>query len=133
MSIVLKESTQRDDSGYTSSAVTVKVPDHDTDIMVKLPNGRYFELQWRVETQCVDVCMDNHTWVHNWSDNMAAAKPVGRVRNEGGHIRDAVQLLLDMGVPEKKPKPERHLKALIGELAFMDKATKGLGKKRKRN
>ncbi len=120
----ITEMTQKAESGYTSSAVTVQVPDNDTDIMVKLPNGRYMELQWRVESQCVDVCMDKHSPVHNWSNDMAAAKPVRKEQ----HVRNAIQLVIDMGIRPQKAKkskkrptdPNHHLKMAVDEMQYLN-------------
>lgn len=101
--LVTQEMTQRSESGYTSTAMTVEVPDHDTDIMVKLPNGLYMELQWRPEGQSVDVCMDEHTTVMNWADDM---KPAPAVKGTKDCYR-AVQLVIDMGIPKKKKGKKR--------------------------
>lgn len=110
---------------YQHSDLKIQVPNNDSDIEIQLPNGRSMTLQWRIESECVDVCLDEHRLVHNWSDDMKSAEPQSRHPSRS-HIRKAIQLVIDFGGSlrkTKKPKPERHLTALASELAYFDQVT----------
>ena len=92
--LVNREATVRKNH-YTTSDVSIDIPDHDTDIHLKLPNGESITLQFRPEGNTVDICLPKNMQVHNWqgSDMKPAPKQRG---NKLEHIRNADQLCVQL-------------------------------------
>jgi len=67
----------------------------ETDIDVVLPNGQVIELQYRLESPSIDVCLPTECRVTNWKgDDMEPAGTNGRGHKH--HVRDAKQLVIDL-------------------------------------
>lgn len=83
-------------SKYKFSEGTVQLPAHDTDINVKLPSGKLIQLQFRVESPSIDVCLPYECGVTNWiGEDMTPAPPAG-VGKKQAHMRLCNQLVIDL-------------------------------------
>jgi len=58
-----------------------------------LPRGQLIQLQYRLESPSIDVCLPTECGVTNWEgDDMKPAKVVGKLK----HVRNAKQLVIDL-------------------------------------
>ena len=74
---------------------TIDLGHQDTDITLVLPNGQKIELQYRLLSPSIDVCLPEPTSVTNWTgDDMEPAPLAGRKRNP--HIHKAQQLVINI-------------------------------------
>ena len=80
--------------GYACSDVLVKLPGHDTDIVMQLPNGDEFTLQFRVEGPSLDILLPETNHVHNWvGDDM---KPARVPKGQSTNVHNADQLMIPL-------------------------------------
>ncbi len=79
---------------YYLSVVDVHVKsEHDTDINLKLPDGNTISIQYRPESNTLDICLENSCLVHNWGPGMSAAP---KEKGAGSHVRKAEQICIDL-------------------------------------
>ena len=83
--------TTRHSERYICSGLTLQLPDHDSDIVLRLPSGEEVELQFRTEGAGLDVLLPENLAVTNWEgDDMMPAKQVGKQK----HVLNAKQLFI---------------------------------------
>lgn len=71
----------------------IELGDKETDIDVVLPCGKIIQLQYRLESPSIDICLPTECGVTNWiGDDMDPAPPV----KTKSHIRLAKQLVIDL-------------------------------------
>ena len=91
--LVSRQSTTIGD--YNTSNVEINIPAHDTDIDLTLPNGDRIVLQFRLESNTLDVLLPQNLEVHNWlGSDMTPAPKVAR--NKFQHIRRCDQLCVQL-------------------------------------
>lgn len=74
----------------------IELGHRETDIDVVLPNGQLIQLQYRLMSPSIDICLPKECRVTCWQgDDMEPAKPSGRGGHEY-HIRDTKQLVIDL-------------------------------------
>ena len=94
-SLVVRESTERAESGYASSEVEIKLPVHDTEVLLILPNGEEIICQFRIEGPSIDFCLPEDMPVHNYKgDDLEPALADDPMGNR--HIRRAKQLCIPL-------------------------------------
>lgn len=87
--LVTHESTNMIDQ-YAISDVAIAIPANDTDIDLQLPDGSSILIQFRPESNTVDVCLPQNMRVINWIGNqMKPAPKIGL-----GHVRNCGQLCI---------------------------------------
>lgn len=66
----------------------------ETDIDLVLPGGQLIQLQYRLCSPSLEVCLPEPTSVTNWGDDMEPSPPAGRGNEE--HVRLASQVVIDL-------------------------------------
>lgn len=81
----------------------IEVDKRDTDIDIVLPGGQVVQLQFRVMSPSIDVCLPEECSVTNWEgDDMKPASPVGGK----AHVLLAKQLAINLNPTwVKTPQP----------------------------
>jgi hypothetical protein len=79
---------------YTSSDVDVRLPNHDTDVNLRLPNGRSLVIQFRVEGPSLDFLLPGKQHVHNWRGT--EMKPARVPKGQEPHVHLADQLMIPL-------------------------------------
>lgn len=64
----------RQDSGYRFDSLDVLLPYHDCDIDIRLPNGGKFLLQWRIESETVDICLSKKMTCYLFGEGLSPPK-----------------------------------------------------------
>lgn len=73
----------------------IELGHEDTDIDIVLPQGQVIQLQYRLLSPSIDVCLPEATSVTNWiGDDMEPAPLDGR--QNMGHVHKAQQLVIDI-------------------------------------
>ena len=89
---------------------TYHLPPEDTDISLVLPNGQIIELQWRVESPCLDVCLPEATHpVTCWEGGDLEPAKTDPRHPQMDHVRCCGQLAIAFG-DEVLDEPERSTK-----------------------
>ena len=71
----------------------IQLGHEETDVDVVLPNGEIIQLQYRLETPSIDVCLPTECTVTNWEgDDMEAAPTC----HDTSHVHYAKQLVIDL-------------------------------------
>ena len=95
MSLIKSIYTSTNDN-YAISEVAINVPDHDTDVILNFPNGEKVTLQWRVESESLDVCLPrNKHAVTCWEGSQMKPAKADKKFDEG-HVRKCGQLVIDL-------------------------------------
>jgi len=95
------ETRNQHGSHYRSSSVEIKMPHHDTDVALVMPNGKTIECQYRVEGPTLDICLPENLPVTNWQgEDMEPAPPVVPAHDadydDRSHERKAQQLCIGL-------------------------------------
>jgi len=87
----LKECLEKDKATVRNHRI--ELGHKETDIDLILPRGQLVQLQYRLESPSIDVCLPTECGVVNWQgDDMEPADVV----DKQGHIRNAKQLVIDL-------------------------------------
>jgi hypothetical protein len=88
----------RSESGYKFDGLDVLLPNHDCDIDIHLPNGGKFLLQWRIENETVDICLNKKMVCYLFGEDLSPPKKT----KEKDCYR--VDQLTFMDIPKEKKK-----------------------------
>lgn len=80
--------------GRTYSDVRVQLAPNDTDVIVKFPNGKEVNLQFRVEGPSIDINLPENLYVYNWLGS--DMKPAKKAPKSGQEVRMADQLCIPL-------------------------------------
>lgn len=71
----------------------IELGHEETNIDVVLPCGKIIQLQYRLESPSIDICLPVECGVTNWAgDDMQPSMPVGKL----SHVMWAKQLVIDL-------------------------------------
>ena len=77
---------------YTISDFAIPIPTNDSDIALHLPDGSEIVIQFRTESNSVDICLPQNMQVINWiGQEMKPAPKIGL-----GHVRNCGQLCIEL-------------------------------------
>lgn len=72
----------------------IKLGNKEADIHLMLPGGQVIQLQYRLESPSIDICLPDECCVTNWQgDDMEPAVARSSINP---HIRQAKQLVVDL-------------------------------------
>lgn len=70
------------EDGYRFGSCEIKLADHDFDVSLRLPNGDYIMVQFRVDGPSVDIILPTECETINWrGDDMEPAQLVKGSKN----------------------------------------------------
>ena len=82
----------KDETTTAGGEVIINLPAHDTDITLRLPNGKLIAIQFRVEQPSIDFILPENCAVNCWKgDDMEPAGAMRRKPGQGSqaHVRFA--------------------------------------------
>ena len=89
----------KDETTTTGGEVVINLPAYDTDITLRLPNGKLIAIQFRVEQPSIDFILPENCAVNCWKgDDMEPAGAMRRKPGQGSqaHVRFAKQLAIPL-------------------------------------
>lgn len=82
----------------------IELGHEETDINIVLPQGQIIQLQYRLESPSIDVCLPEPTSVTNWIGDDMEPAPLAK-RKTRSHVHEAQQLMIDIN-PKFVDTPE---------------------------
>lgn len=71
----------------------IELGHEETNVDIVLPGGQIIQLQYRLLSPSIDICLPIECGVTNWQgDDMEPAEQVGKLP----HVRSAKQLVIDL-------------------------------------
>ena len=88
-----KKCLEKDKTPKLSHDHRIELGPGEMNVDLILPRGQLIQLQYRLESPSIDVCLPTECGVTNWEgDDMEPAKVVGKLE----HVRNAKQLVIDL-------------------------------------
>ena len=89
----LKRCLEKDKTPKSTHDHRIELGPGEMNVDLILPRGQLIQLQYRLESPSIDVCLPTECGVVNWKgDDMEPADVV----DKKGHIRNAKQLVIDL-------------------------------------
>lgn len=74
---------------------TIQLGQREADITLVLPNGQLIELQYRLLSPSIDICLPEPTSVTNWTGEDMEPAPLAGLCTKP-HVHKAQQLVIDI-------------------------------------